>query len=382
MHQRKLQVLRKLRIIRALFLDRAPFQRGQERQRIHHANQRLAQHIPLARNMEHVHRRRVDLLHLQVLVDHENAVWRVAQDIVGEALRLVHQKRQAHADIRLTVIDRNRLLAAGVVAAASAVELVFLAGFARLGKDTRNLRLGRNRARHADVGMPPDERARLRLGYGKILFAGKRSHRLIMPHGRVVVFLHHGPANAAAGARAHLKKALVQVARRDVRKRRLAVVRAIDRQASIARIRNVHGFEDAANGRKQPRPALLCAVEHRLRHDIRRGKHPGKLVKREHRVHGAVLRFVFFGEARADEDGLRLRHAPLDVLAVRNHRRHDRREIFDQLRVIFADEQVDGMAAGADDHVHALLLQLFFIFALDQRGSKRGFLCRGKAELL
>ncbi|MPN00965.1 hypothetical protein SDC9_148163 [bioreactor metagenome] len=117
----------------------------------------------------------------------------------------------------------------------------------------------------------------------------------------------------------------MQVARRDVRQCRFAVFRPVHRQASVARVRDVHGLKNPANGRKQPRAALLRAVQHQLRRNVCLGEHPREFVKRQHRVHRTVLRLVFFGEAGTDEHCLCVGNSPLDILAVRNHRRHDRR---------------------------------------------------------
>jgi len=75
---------------------------------------------------------RVDLLHLEVLVQHNDGVGCVLDDIVGKGLRLVLEKRQAHAEVRFACQDSRRFVPAGVIAAAAAVHLLIRPRFAHV----------------------------------------------------------------------------------------------------------------------------------------------------------------------------------------------------------------------------------------------------------
>ena len=84
-------------------------------------------------------RRRVDLLHLQILVEHDDAVGSVVDDGVGEALSLLSQEGQAHVDVCLTLIHGDCFLAAGIVATGTAVELLLRSKLASLVENLLDL---------------------------------------------------------------------------------------------------------------------------------------------------------------------------------------------------------------------------------------------------
>ena len=75
-------------------------------------------------DIHYLARRVVYLLNLELFVEHDKTVGRVVYDVVREALRLVLKIGQTHRYLRLALIDRDRLFAAGVVSAGAAVQLV------------------------------------------------------------------------------------------------------------------------------------------------------------------------------------------------------------------------------------------------------------------
>ena len=83
-------------------------------------------------DVEHLQRRAVELLNLQILVDDNDAAGHVIEYLIAEALGFVHDKGQTHAVVCFAAVDGDCLVAAGVVAAGAAVELVALCIFAEL----------------------------------------------------------------------------------------------------------------------------------------------------------------------------------------------------------------------------------------------------------
>ena len=75
-----------------------------------------------------------------------------------------------------------------------------------------------------------------------------------------------------------------------------------------------------------------------------------------------MLGLVLFGHAGADENRLCLRHTALDIRAVGLHGRLHVRQIFQRFRVIFLDQQVDGVAAGGDQNIPLFFLEHPFVF--------------------
>ena len=100
------------------------FYNVEEGQRIENPHNLFSQNVGGIGDIHKLHSRLVYLLHFKGFVKHDNGVWRIFYDGIGEAFRLFLKERQAHGKIRLSVEHRHGLFAAGIIAAASAVQLV------------------------------------------------------------------------------------------------------------------------------------------------------------------------------------------------------------------------------------------------------------------
>ena len=94
------------------------------------------------------------------------------------------------------------------------------------------------------------------------------------------------------------------------------------------------------------------------------------------------LRFVFLGDAGADEHGSGVRNPAFDIRAVRQHRGQNVRQIRQQIRKILADQKIYGMTAGGDHDIPVPLFEHAVILSLDHRRAERGLFDVVKAQFL
>ena len=66
----------------------------------------------------------VDETDVQLLIKNDQSVRRIVDDVVGQRLRLFHQKRETHVDIRIAFQDGDSLVVTGIISAAAAVQTV------------------------------------------------------------------------------------------------------------------------------------------------------------------------------------------------------------------------------------------------------------------
>ena len=163
-----------------------------------------------------------------------------------------------------------------------------------------------------------------------------------------------------------------------------AVIHAVKRHICIAGRVLRHRLENTARCREEARTALLFMVHLLRKLDILSFQPVGQLFKGQNRIHDAfiILRLILFGDARTDEDRLCVRVATLDIGTMRLHRGKYIRKIRQFRREVLLNQQVNGVAAGSDDHIPPILAQHPFIFGLDNGCADSGFLRVGKAEFL
>lgn len=115
------------------------------------------------------------------------------EDVAGQTLAALLQIGQAHADLRLALIDRNGLFPAGIVAAAAAVELIRGLLFAHLPQDLGKLAIPGQVAFLDERQALGVKLLRRRLREGEIRRPGAAVHRLMIPHRGTVEFSMTGP---------------------------------------------------------------------------------------------------------------------------------------------------------------------------------------------
>ena len=108
----------------------------------------------------------------------------------------------------------------------------------------------------------------------------------------------------------------------------------------------------------------------------------GQLLKGQHRVHDALVAvgLVLFGQARPDEHGPGIRVTAFDVETMRLHGGSNVGKIWQQIRVVFLDEQVDAVAAGRDQNIPLTVAQQLLVGGLDMRRADGSLLCAGEAQ--
>lgn len=324
-----------------------------------------------AAEIEHLAGGGVELLHLQRFVEDDDAVGRVFDDFIREVLGLFLQIGQAHRNLGLAVEHGDGLVAAGVVAAASAVQLVLGLVLAHLVQDFLDRLRAGHRSPHADVAVRLGQRVRVGLIDGEIAVRRVAVDRR-RPADGAAVFVHRRTADAASHAGGHLDEALFQPALADLAQRADAVVDAVDGDVGVVGRAALHRAQDAARRREQARLAAGFGVGRGLdRHTF--AFHPrGQLLKGQREIDdaGILRRFVLLRDAGADENRRRVGMERLERLAVRLHRGKHRRQTADGLREIFADEQVDRVAAGGDDDVVVAALAHLVVDGLDRRRAR------------
>ena len=157
----------------------------------------------------------------------------------------------------------------------------------------------------------------------------------------------------------------------------------VDGQIGVAGRVLFHGLENAAGGWEETCAGVLIGIPLLFQRDLFFIQPLGQFLKGHDRVHNTLvmLGLVLFGHAGADENRLCLRHTALDIRAVGLHGRLHVRQIFQRFRVIFLDQQVDGVAAGGDQNIPLFFLEHPFVFPLDHGSAQRGFLHAGEAQL-
>ena len=91
--------------------------------------------------------------------------------------------------------------------------------------------------------------------------------------------------------------------------------------------------------------------------------------------------FVFFRNAGTDEDRLCAGNPFFDIDTVCLHRGNDVRQIFQRLREMLLNQQVDRVTAGGDDNIPSVFLQHPFVFFLDNGCTDCGFFHIIESEL-
>ena len=110
---------------------------------IHNARDRIADDVRRILDAENLASRFVDLLDLQLFADSDNALRGDVDDLLGVGLCTLFHIWHAHADLSAALIDGDGLVAAGAVAAQTAVELIRRAEFAHFAQDPVNNRVWR-----------------------------------------------------------------------------------------------------------------------------------------------------------------------------------------------------------------------------------------------
>ena len=150
--------------------------------------------------------------HPQGAVHRQNSRGRIADDFVRKGFGPLFHIGQAHGHIRLALVDGHRLIAAGGIAAGSAVELIRRAVFTQTAKNLVDLLLGGQFGLGSAAGM--EGPVQPQSGLGLKIFAPVGSvgdaHAPFQPVAGVGA--HFGPAGAGACAAAQLDKAVVQPA--------------------------------------------------------------------------------------------------------------------------------------------------------------------------
>ena len=180
----------------------------------------------------------------------------------------------------------------------------------------------------------------LRLPDFKIAVPCEGRHRKVILHGAAPVLFHHRAAQAAALARAHLYKAVVDPSALDILQGRDAVFHTVHCQVGIIRCVAVHGLQDAAGCRKEPCPAVGFRGDILPQADLLRPQPAGQFLKGQHGVHDSlvVFRLILLGQAGSDEHRLRVGNPLFDVLAVGLHGRNHVRQVLQLPREELLDQ--------------------------------------------
>ena len=325
----------------------------------------------------------VDLLHLKVVVYHDQSIGAVFDNGIGKAFCFFLQERQAHGNLGLALIDGNRFFPAGVVAAGTAVQLVFRLCFAHFPQDFPELSLIRHTGVPVNRGEFLPDLCDLRLHYVKVLFAGIICHGHIIAHRASVILFHDRASDTASRAGGHLNEAVMDIAVFNVLKGRDAVFHTVNGQIGVPLRIQIHCFQNTAGGGEQARLAFFVWRDFLFQLYMLPVQPLCQLLKGQHRIHKPcpLLGLVLFGYAGPDKHCFCLRYAPLDIHAVCLHRREHICQIHQLIREVLADQQIDGVTAGGDDNIAGIFLKHAVIFALDHCCPVCCFLYIGEAEL-
>ena len=330
--------------------------------------------------------RLVDQADIQIGVEDHQAAGEVLHDFVGEGFGLLHEVGQAHLDPRVSFDDGGSLLFAAAVAAAAAVQAgsgVFLAHLLQhvLNRLSRRLRAGTafRRVDLADI-CPAGAEA------FKIFRTGEAVHRDRGRHDAELPLRHEGTVHAASLAGGHFDKAVVKLSFPDILQGLHGIPHPVADQVVEITVFAFHGLQNAAVGGKEARPGFFgqFLFPGGLHGDSLRCEPFVQLPEGQRGLHDLVVLvgLVLLCDAGADEDDLGFLAVPeLDVLSVGQHGGQDVRQIRKAFGIVALDQKVDGMAAGGDDDVPALL-QHFIVGFFDDGGADGRFLHVEKAELL
>ncbi len=238
-------------------------------QRIEQANDLASEHAFRVLYVHEPARRAVDLLYLHAFVEHQNGVGRVGNDFVRKGFRFFLQIRQAHAEVSLPEDHGFRFFAAGVVAAASAVELILGFCFAQFAKHLLNRRAADMHAAGRERGKFLIQLLLRRIEHIKVLLAGGMVHREKFLHGRAAVFAHNRPAHTATRARGHLDETFVKLVVQNVLYGLDAVFDTVHAHIGITGAVSSHGAEYPSRRREEARLAVLIVVGKRFEYDMR-----------------------------------------------------------------------------------------------------------------
>ena len=139
----------------------------------------------------------------------------------------------------------------------------------------------------------------------------------------------------------------MNVALLNIPQRLNTVLDPVQGQVGIPRRILGHGLQDTARGGEETGQALIVLFPVFADFNFRFLQPLGQFFKGQHRVDEAFidLSFILFGDARADEYRFGFRMPFLDVPAMRLHRGHHIRQVFQFLWKVLLDQQIDGMAA-------------------------------------
>ena len=352
-----------------------------EHLRIQNADDRLSHDVRRTGNVHESQRRAVNLLNLQVFVQHDDAVRRIVDDVIREILRSVFEIRQTHRNFRFSLIDCHRLRTARIISAGTAVKLIRRLRFPHLTENFRNLGFRRHFQLALYVFKMLFGILSFRLQNVKIVFAGIFGYGDIAAHGRTVIFLHNGTAHTASHACGHLDEAFMQLSLLDVAQRRHAVLHTVDGKIGITGRRAVHRFQNAARRREKTGTAVRIFILVLPERHMLAAKPFRQLLKRQNRIDALIIiRLILFRDTRTDEHGFRIRMPSLDIRGMCLHRAHHIRKIRQLRRKILLYEEVDGMTAGGNQHVLSAFRQYMLIFPLDNRSADRRLLGVGKSD--
>ena len=162
------------------------------------------------------------------------------------------------------------------------------------------------------------------------------------------------------------------------------IINSVHSHVFVLRIPVLHGSKDARHRREDAGQAFRIAVHLLLQPDVFLLQPFRQLLKGQGRVHDSriPLCLVLLRHAGADEHGLGLRIPALDVAAVGLHRRKGIRQIFDHLRIVLLNQQVNGRAGRTDDHRFLLLVHQAFVICFYHGRSDCRLFHIGKTQLL
>ena len=234
-----------------------------------------------------------------------------------------------------------------------------------------------------DVGKMLPELQRAGLLHFKILRSRIPGNGDIVLHGHPVVPLHYRAANAAALAGGHFNKALVDLSFPDILQGSHAVLHSVQSQIGVFRISLCHGPQHTAGGGEKSGPGFLLRLHDRSRLHLLPLHPEGQLFKGKYRIHNAfvVLSLILFCHTGTNKDGSGIGDSSFNIRAVGLHGRDHIRQAVEQIRIVLLDQQIDGMAAGGDDHIPVILPDHPLIFGLDHRSAHGSLLHLVKAQL-
>ena len=270
---------------------------------------------------------------------------------------------EAHFVFREPAVDGDGMFAAGFVAAGAAVQFIFRVRFAQLGENLLQglrVRLGNalitggepavqgNRAAGGELFLPRSGResghaTRHVLGHP----TSAKEQRLLA---------RHTGTHDAAFAAEDLEQLHAQVAIGELLDDLAHMVTTLGRDdfAGHQVFAESGGLQGPATDRIECAGATVRRIEvgglRRLRGIVRRGQQVAQFAKSQDRIDFAaqvlVVRFVFLGDARTDEDDFQVALLRAEVTRQGHHGGHDGSKAVDQIGVVPLDITDDGRTGG------------------------------------